>query len=706
MDTGDNSGTWGTVTNTNLELIGEAFGFGTEAITTNADTHTSTIADGSTDPVRAMYVKYTGTLDSTCTITIGPNTVNKFYYIENGTSGSQDIVISQGSGANVTIPAGDVKAVYLDGAGSGAAVTDAFASLNVGAFTSNGSSTITVDDNSTILNLVSTDADANTGPRLDLTRNSASPAANDILGQIRFMGEDAADNSISYVSMFSQLLDPTDGGEDGSFELDVRLAGSNRSRMITNATETVFNDDGQDINFRIETDAQASAFVIDAADDTIKMTNQVVTITHGGNGKQLELVSTDADASSGPQLDLYRNSASPADNDLTGRIVFAAENEADEKIEYSKIITWCPDVSDGSEDGAMQFYVMKDGSSIQRLEHSSTETVFNQDSADINFRVESNGNANMLFVDGGNDAVIVGANDADTTISGGTPAFQVIGTGIGASVASTRRENNQYGAALIMAKSRNTTPDSFTVVQAGDTLGSVIFIGDDGTNLDTYGATISSVVKSGVGANDMPAELIFSTNSGTTSVAERMKIQHNSGENVVIADGLKLTDGNLIIGGAGHGIDFSATSDTGGMQTEILDDYEEGTFTPTQNYQNATNNSAASVNAAAGRYTKIGNVVHFTIRMNVEVPSSLATDNFSIQSLPFTSENVTSVDYVYSSFLNSKSSVTNPILFMHQPNQAVAFMTDLQGTGNGGPLMGGAGSGTSELNLTGTYRTA
>jgi len=146
--TGDESGTWGTSTNTNLELIGEALGFGTEAITTNADTHTTTVADGSTDPGRAMYIKYTGTLDSTCTITIAPNTMSRMHFIENGTSGSQDIIISQGSGANVTIPNGDVKAVYLDGAGSGAAVTDAFASLSVvdltvqGAFTSQG-----IDDN-------------------------------------------------------------------------------------------------------------------------------------------------------------------------------------------------------------------------------------------------------------------------------------------------------------------------------------------------------------------------------------------------------------------------------------------------------------------------------------------------------------------------------------------------------------------------------
>ena len=118
--TGDESGTWGTSTNTNLELIGEALGYGTEGITTNADTHTSTIADGATDPVRAMFVKYTGTLDSACTITIAPNTVNRLQLIENGTSGSQNIIISQGSGANITIPPGDEKAVYLDGAGSGA----------------------------------------------------------------------------------------------------------------------------------------------------------------------------------------------------------------------------------------------------------------------------------------------------------------------------------------------------------------------------------------------------------------------------------------------------------------------------------------------------------------------------------------------------------------------------------------------------------
>ena len=81
MATGDASGTWGDVTNTNLELIAEAFSYGTEAITTNADTHTTTIADGATDPGRSIFLKYTGTLDSACTITIGTKTVSKLWFI-------------------------------------------------------------------------------------------------------------------------------------------------------------------------------------------------------------------------------------------------------------------------------------------------------------------------------------------------------------------------------------------------------------------------------------------------------------------------------------------------------------------------------------------------------------------------------------------------------------------------------------------------
>tara|TARA_R110002020_G_scaffold59092_4_gene161492 strand:+ start:4593 stop:7283 length:2691 start_codon:yes stop_codon:yes gene_type:complete len=134
ISTGDESGTWGTSTNTNLELIGEALGYATEqSFGSDADA-TTTVADGASDPARAMYFKVTsaGSLTATRTLTIAPNTVSRVMFIENATSGSQSIAISQGSGANVTIATGKTAIVYLDGAGSGAAVVDAMAGVDPG----------------------------------------------------------------------------------------------------------------------------------------------------------------------------------------------------------------------------------------------------------------------------------------------------------------------------------------------------------------------------------------------------------------------------------------------------------------------------------------------------------------------------------------------------------------------------------------------
>ena len=339
IGTGESSGTWGSETNTNLELIGEALGFGTEAITTNADTHTTTVADGSTDPGRAMYIKYTGTLDSACTITIAPNTMSRMHFIENGTSGSQNIIISQGTGANVTIPAGDVKAVYLDGAGSGAAVADAFASLNT--------VDLKVEDDLTVTD------DVSIGGALTLTGNGD----------------------------FNGDLDV-----DGTTNLDV-----------------VDIDGAVDMASTLQVDGSITS-------------SDGATITVNDNSIALSLISTDADANEGPGLVLYRNSSSPADNDANGQIYMQGENDADQKVTYSLIEGFIDDASDGTEDGILRFSSMVSGTSRNRMDIIPAATVFNEDSVDVDFRVESNGNANMLFVDGGTNRVGIGTNAPDSAL--------------------------------------------------------------------------------------------------------------------------------------------------------------------------------------------------------------------------------------------------------------------------------------------------
>lgn len=126
ITTGDEDGTWGTSTNTNLSLIADAFSLGTKQMAANAD-ETFTMPDATADGTRSLYLKITSavSLTATRTVTLGPNTVSKVWIIENATTGAQSIIIKQGSGATVTVATGTKVMVVTDGAGAGAAVTNA-----------------------------------------------------------------------------------------------------------------------------------------------------------------------------------------------------------------------------------------------------------------------------------------------------------------------------------------------------------------------------------------------------------------------------------------------------------------------------------------------------------------------------------------------------------------------------------------------------
>ena len=515
--TGDESGTWGTSTNTNLELIAEAFSFGTEAITTNADTHTTTIADGSTDPGRSIYLKYTGTLDSACTITIGPNTVSKLWFIENGTSGSQNIIISQGSGANVTIPAGDTKAVYSDGAGSGAAIVDAFASLNV--------VDLKVEDDLTITD--------------NLTFSSDSAVVT--------FGADG-DTTLTHTDGTGLTLNSTN-----------KLCFNDASQFIQGSSATVLSLGATD-----EIDLTATAIDVNGTLDVSgAITSSAgATITTADNTNQLTLVSTDADAAVGPVLDLYRNSGSPADDDFLGKINFRGRNDNSQDVDYGYLSYFIADASDGTEDAFMQLGIMKGGSNTLLLEAGATETVFNQSSVDQDFRVESDNFTHALFLQGSDGGIGVNADTpAKLGVTGTGGLIHLGGTNTQVRLANSILHHNNSGNTILHLR-------------------------------NNYGAT-SNLAQTKI-------ESGFTTFHTGTSFTERLRIL------------------------AGGGLTFNGDT----AAANALDDYEEGTFTPTFSSSNST---------ATGLYQKVGNTV--TVFVHVVSTGGLPTSTAQVQigNLPFTS---------------------------------------------------------------------
>ena len=182
--------------------------------------------------------------------------------------------------------------------------------------------------------------------------------------------------------------------------------------------------------------------------------NAASTITTADNTDTLSLISTDADANAGPNLNMFRNSASPADGDAVGLIEFEGKNDAGTTVRYAGIDTRIADASDGTEDGRMELLTTLAGSGgISRLYMDATETVINDNSKDLDFRVESDGNANALFVDGGNNSVGLFAGAGDTVnanLAVGLTGVVVAGNTDGATIgkASTVKlvNSNNYGS--------------------------------------------------------------------------------------------------------------------------------------------------------------------------------------------------------------------------------------------------------------------
>ena len=134
----------------------------------------------------------------------------------------------------------------------------------------------------------------------------------------------------------------------------------------------------------------------------------------------------------------------------------------------------------------------------------------------------------------------------------------------------------------------------------------------------------------GITGTDTDTGLQFGTDEVSIVTGGTDRLNIGSSGDITIADG------NLVVA-AGHGIDFSANANAGGMTSELLDDYEEGTWSAVLRYHTTVSDTSgtgnSSINASEARYTKIGKVVYITCTF-----TTAATANYvypEIQGLPF-----------------------------------------------------------------------
>jgi hypothetical protein len=598
MATGDASGSWGTVTNTNLELIGEAFSYGTETIG-DADS-TLTIADGAADAARSFYLKITSSVDLTTTriVTLAPNTVSKVWMIENATTGSQVITIKQGSGATINVPNGQVKMISTDGAGSGGAVLDLLVDVDLTGTT-------------TLVNL-------NVSGAVDIAGDLTLSAGGD--GALRFTAASSVkvlDNNAAAL-VFEEADNAymtfvtTDGSEAVKFDkaLDINAA------TQIDATVTVGVDDtGYDVKFF---GATAGAYMLwdESADDLILggaaglsvnstalvtgvLTTTAATVHTGGitmpdNAKAI--------FGAGSDLEIYHDGSNSFINDTGTGSLAIITNGANVNIQKSPYEPMIVANTDGAvdlyHDGSIKLATTATGIDVTGAVAAAAGTALLPSittTGDLNTGMWFPAADTIAFSEGGVEALRI---DSSGKVLVGKASSDFGTAGIEIDGANYRAWITRSGAEPL-ALNRLTND------------GNLIEFAKDGTTVGSIGALGSTTYFSGVNSGlRMDTTIVVPTNASGTNLDASLDLG---------AAGVRFKDlylsGGVYLGGTGS--------------ANHLDDYEEGTWTPSDG---TAAGLTITVNHAS--YTKIGRVVH--VKAYILIPTTTSGTNIILNGLPFT----------------------------------------------------------------------
>jgi len=655
ITTGDESGTWGTSTNTNLELIGEAVSYATqESFSSDADV-TTTVADGAADPARAFYFKVTssGSLSATRVLTIAPNTMSRIQIIENATSGSQIITISQGSGANVNIPNGETRMVYMDGAGSGAAVVDALADINIG-----GKLTVGVDDTGYDVTLfgatsgqkVFWDESADTLYQtctVDID-GTVTVGVDDTGYDVKFFGATSGnymlwDESADKLILYGQM---DVGVNDTGYDVNFFGATSGQKVFWDESADTLYqtctvdidgtvtvgvDDTGYDVKFfgatsgaymlwdesaddlklvgaagftvagDIDIDGTANLDVVDI--DGATQADGTITVGADDTGYDVKFFGATASA-----YMLWDESADDLILAGAARVVVPASGLV---IGSTAVSSTAAELNllDGLDRGSILYGNASSATTV--LGQGSADQVLTSDGTDISWEDASGGGVSLTGSTNNTITTVTGADaiqgEADLTFDG---TILQLGTG----TSSCNFNVYHHAAGQIASFSNQYTQANMT-----------IYADDTQMQLRSY---IGLQLSAGHGDQANKDFISFFTNNGAS---ERMRIIENG--NVGI--GTATPDVELDVDGeirAADGILFG--TDT--AAANALDDYEEGTWTPAI----TTGSGSITVDDTGTEavYTKVGNLVTWTTRIDLTSVSS-PSGAVNITGLPYTSHN-------------------------------------------------------------------
>ena len=175
------------------------------------------------------------------------------------------------------------------------------------------------------------------------------------------------------------------------FQLRVYSAG-----VLINAARTA------DVDFRVDTDNQTNAFLVDASLDDI--------LTSVPFRNEIEIKKIDAGVNVGPDLKLFRDSSSPAANDILGQVLFSGNDSAAAKINYASITGFLVDPTTTAHDGSIVFNCVRNGTSapymnIGKLSGGVRSVTINENQLDNDFIVATTGQAEALKIDGSTDTL-------------------------------------------------------------------------------------------------------------------------------------------------------------------------------------------------------------------------------------------------------------------------------------------------------------